>query len=273
MKKITYPIAVLTVCVLTACGGGGGSGGDSSPAGSASPPAAAPPSTSTNTGSVSAAFVRSNNSSYLMLAPSGQSLGELSNGVQDATGAMTTLDETVLSGATSVKEISGDANLAQGRWAMGTVTWPTGSAVLNGTTNASYHYVVYNTLAAFPTSGTASCDTGNFTAPNYVAGGPAGAVNYGTTTGNASIAFGSGGATVNGVLNASAGGATGSTSFNTTLATTTRTGITGQFLSSGAGAAVIVGTDGATGYLVLAGYKVAMPNGALYQGVASFHCK
>jgi len=186
---------------------------------------------------------------------------------------MTTLDETVLSGTTSVKEISGDANLAQGRWAMGTVTWPSVSVVLSGTTNAAYHYVVFNTLTAFPTSGTASCDGGNFTAPSYVAGGPAGVVNYGTTTGNATIAFGPGGATVKGVLNGSAGGLSGSTNFGATLDTTTSIELSGNFPLSGSGAFVGVGTDGGTGYSVVTGYGVALSNGARYQGVASFHCK
>ena len=49
--------------------------------------------------------------------------------------------------------------------------------------------------------------------------------------------------------------------------------MTGSFLSGGAGTMLTV-ADGAAGkYIVVAGYKVALANGAIHQGVASYLCQ
>lgn len=278
MKKTIYPIAVLAISILAACGGGGGDGGDggsntvagttppaTTPPAETTPPAATTPPASANTGSVSASFVRSSAARYMLLGIGSQSFGVLNDSVQDGTGAMTTLNANVLSGTTAVKEISGNANVAQGRWSMGTVTKSSGAETLTGTGNAAYHYVAYNTSAAYPTSGTASCDAGNFTAPNYI-GGSASTTTLGATTGNAAITFGTAGATVSGALNTSAGGSSGVASLNVTVPTPTS-------LSFAGSTPVGVGADGTNGYLVLAGYTVTLSNGSKYQGIASFRCK
>lgn len=278
MKKTIYPIAVLTACLVAACGGGGGSGsgGTITPASTTSPATPTPTPTSMNSGAVSASYVRSNLARYIFLGAGQQLFGSLTTSFQDATGAMTTLNSNVLSGITSVQQISGNANVAQGRWAMGTVTKTSGAETLTSQNSAAYQYVAYNNVATFPTSGAASCDAGQFTAINYV-GGTSGTANLGTSTGtgtgNAAIAFGPGGATVSGTFNGSAGGAIGSINIGTTLASTTSLGITGSFLSNGPGAAIGIGTDGTNAYVVVAGYGVMLTNGARYQGVATFHCK
>lgn len=269
MKKTICLIAVLTACMVTACGDSGSGGTSPATMTSATTPTT---STSLGSGSVSASYVPSGLASYIFLGAGQQAFGPLTASIQDATGAMTTINGNVLSDATSVQDISGNAHVAQGRWAMGMVTKISGPEILTGLTSAAYQYVAYNNVAAFPTSGSASCDAGQFTAPNDV-GGKSGAAYLGATTGNAAIAFGADGATVSGVFNGSAGGVDGSTRFNTLLATTRSLGITGAFFNDGSGAAVGIGADGPDAYVVVAGYGVMLANGARYQGVATFHCK
>jgi hypothetical protein len=86
---------------------------------------------------------------------------------------MTTLNSNVLSGTSATKDISGDANFAIGRWAAATVITASGADTLTGNDNKAYHYLVFNTLSALPTTGSATCDAGVFTAPTSVSGGAA----------------------------------------------------------------------------------------------------
>lgn len=258
--------STILCCVLAACGGGGDD---------ASTPAAAAPvpevtTAGVNTGSVSAPFVRSANARSILLGIGAQSFGVLSTSIQDANGVMTTIDSNVLSGATVTKDISGDANVAQGRWVAGTYTSGSGSVVLTGTDNQAYHYVAYNNLAAFPTTGSAACDAGKFTAPGRESG-PSTA-NFGTASGSAAITFGVAGATVSGSIVVTAGASTGTASLNSSLAGVTSLGMSGTFLSGGSGAVVGIGSDGGTGYLVAVGVRSLQSDGSKYIGVAHFRC-
>lgn len=121
-NKLLLP-SLLSIALLQACGGGGG-GDDGAPAavsadttssstGTTTTPAA---STSANTGSVSAAFVAGSTPRYQLTSVGSQTFGNLNPFVQAASGAMTTLGSTVLSGDSATKEISGDATYAMGRW-------------------------------------------------------------------------------------------------------------------------------------------------------------
>ncbi|RST48398.1 hypothetical protein [Variovorax sp. MHTC-1] len=207
----------------------------------------------------------------MLLGVNSQSFGTLTQSTQAASGAMTKLNDTTLTGATTTKEISGDANFALGRWVAGTVTRSSGAETLTGTDNRAYHYVAFNALPALPTTGSASCDAGVFTAPTYV-GGATGEANAGTATGSASLAFDGTGGVVSGTLSIAVGGTTGTVAINGTVTSPSSTSITGAFLSGGSGAAIQLGDHGGGAYVVAAGYAATLSNGARYTGVAKFRC-
>lgn len=188
---------------------------------------------------------------------------------------MTTLGTNTLTGSpTATKEIAGDTTYAQGRWVQGTVTTSSGASTLTGSSNNAYHYVVHNQLATFPATATVTCSAARLTAPTYISGGAAGvATAAGTATGTGTLSFGATGAAVSVTVNAAASGSSGSVTGTSTIASPTATNITGNFLGGGAGTQLTVADGGAMGmYTVVAGYKVALANGALHQGVATFHC-
>ena len=273
-SKSNLLTCVLLSSTLVACGGGGGDAvapGTQSVVIAASEAAVA---VGPSTGSVSAPFVRSASARYIIVyGLSSQTGGSLKNSAQDASGAMTTLNATSLSGGTVVKEISGNASYAQGRWEAGTVTDSNGSKIITGADSTSYQYAAFNDLAARPTSGSAVCDSGSFTAPHRVAGGTPSSAKMAAGAGTASIAFNANSAVITGAITATADGSTGSTAFNTSLESASSTSYTGLFLGGGTGAAVSLATDGATGYLVVLAYSVKLANGATYLGVANFRCQ
>jgi len=195
----------------------------------------------------------------------------LSNHVQDASGVMTTLNDTVLSGAAVTKEISGDANGAQGRWVSGTITTPSSTKTLTGTDNAAFHYAVLNNLAAMPTSGSATCATGTFTAPSLTKSSGSAAIT-GTASGTVTVAFGTSSASITGSIDVVANGSPGTVAVNASIPGVTNVAMTGSFFSGGPGAGVMMGTDGGAGYVVVAGYIVRLANGNEYTGLASFRC-
>lgn len=264
---------LVAACFLAACGGGGGDSSAGSSAGSTVTPGTTTTPPTTNTGSVSSRFAAATSARYFLSGVGSQVSGVLNSTVQDTTGAVTKLNDYVLSGTTSVMEIAGSASYAQGRWAAGTVTRPSGSDTLTGTSNAAYHYLAFNNVPVYPTAGSATCDSGAFTAPSYVGGTPGTGSNLGTATGSAALTFGSTGVTVTGALSNVAGGSTGSINFNTLVGSTSGSSITGSYFSGGPGAQIAVGADGTAGYTVATGYSVTLANGARYQGVASFRCK
>ncbi len=274
--------ALLSLLLLQACGGGGGGDGAGGvpldTASSADAPSAAAPSNAPgnpaigNSGTVSAPFVRGATARYQLHGVSSQTLGALTQSQQAASGEMTRLNDNTLSGATATKEIGGDASFAIGRWVAGTVTRTSGAETLTGTDYLAYHYLAFNALTALPTTGSATCDAGLFTAPTYVGGGPGTAANSGTARGSAGIVFGASGAAVNGMVSMVADGGTGSASLNSTVLSPTSTSITGSFLSNGSGAAVQLGDHGGGAYVLAVGYAIDLPNGARYRGVAKFRC-
>ena len=267
-------VLTLVVGSLVACGGGGSSS-PADPAVAVNPPVVpvAPTAGGDSTGSVSARFASGDNSRFVFTSIGLQSNGKAGTLVQDASGALSTLGGIVFTGNPPVtREISGDATFAQGRWFKGAFSSSTGATTLSGN-NASAHYVAYNVLAALPASGTFTCDAGTFTAPSYTGGNsvPSGA-DFGTASGNASMAFDASGARIVLAIDASAGGSTGRISASTTMASAASSGYTGGYLSGGTGAQLVLGDGGAGRYLLLAAYKVQLANGGNYQGVATFRC-
>lgn len=279
MKRTIKLVAAMSLAgVLAACGGGGG--GDPAPA-AANPAPATPAPTPTavaNTGTVSAKFVPGTTPRYLLLGTTLQVSGPATPNVQDAAGVMTTLGTNTLTGSpTTTLEIAGDAAYAQGRWVQGTVTTSSGASTLTGTSNnAAFHYIAYNALAALPTSTPAAlvCSAARLTAPTYLSGGAVGvATTTGTATGTATLSFSAAGAAVSVTVNGTASGSSGLVTGSATVTAPIASNITGSFLGGGAGTQLTVADGGAGKYLVVAGYKVALANGALHQGVTSYLCQ
>lgn len=106
----------------------------------------------------------------MLLGIGSQSFGRLTESEQGESGAMVRLNDTTLSGSSSTREISGDANFALGRSTVGSVTTKSGAETLTGNDNRAYHYVAFNGVDALPASGTASCDAGVFTTPTNTKG-------------------------------------------------------------------------------------------------------
>lgn len=269
-NKISLALSVLSLALLQACGGGGGDSQSANTLETNAPPTNGAP-TQTNTGSVTAAFVRGDLSRYLLAGVGSQISGRLTTSVQAEGGAMTTLNSNVLSGTTSVREINGNGSYAMGRWAAGTVVTSTGARTLTGTDNQAYHYIAFNALGALPVSGSATCDAGVFTAPTYSGGGTS-TVASGSASGSATLAFGATGAIVGGTVNVTASGSGGSAPLSTTIPSPTSAGVTGAYLSSGTGAYVQIGDAGSNAYVVVTSYVATLANGARYIGVARFRC-
>ena len=81
--------------------------------------------------------------------------------VQETSGAVTTISSYALDGTKVVRDISGDASYAMGRWAGGTMTSKSSPVVLTESGNASVHYLVLNRPGPpLPASGTLACDAG-----------------------------------------------------------------------------------------------------------------
>lgn len=271
-NKILLSLSLLSLALLQACGGGGNSGGGA-PAGVAPVAQSQPaPSAATNSGSVSAAFVRTERARYQLLGAGVQSFGALSASEQAASGAMTRLSDTTLTGQSATREISGDANFALGRWVAGTVTRGSGAETLTGNDNRAYHYIALNALAAMPTPRSTSCDPGVFTVPTYVGGGSGTAADSGSAGGAATLAFDRDGAVVGGAVTVSVGGAAETVKLDTKVELVTSTSITGRFLSGGSGAAIALGGHGDKAFVLAAGYAATLPSGARYTGIAKFRC-
>jgi hypothetical protein len=274
-------VLTLIAGALAACGGGGSSS-PADPAIAVNPPVApvtppvtpvTPLVTGENTGSVSARFVKADSARFAFASIGLQSNGKLSTFVQDASGALSDISGIVFTGNPAVtRDIGGDATFAQGRWFKGSFSNSFGATSLTGN-NASAHYVVYNTLAALPASGTLTCDAGTYTAPSYTGGSSvASDANFGTASGNASMSFDASGAKVTLAIDASAGASSGKVTAATTMASATSSSIIGGYLSNGSGAQLMLGDGGSGRYLLLTAYKVQLGNGANYQGVATFRC-
>jgi len=269
---------VALAAALTACGGGGGGGGNDQGSGGSADAGAgtSAPETAQDTGSVSAAFAANGKATpgYFMNGVASQVLGQLNTFTQTSSGAMAALNDTSLAGApTATQDISGDAFQTQGRWTLGTVTNPSGTRVLSGN-NAAYHYLAYNRLSAFPTSGSFTCDAGRFTAPTYIGGTAVQPAAYsGTTTSSAAtLVFSSAGATVTANYNVQAGNGTESGRISVTVPGPTSTAIDGPYLGGDWGSVTAIGDGGNGTFLIAVAYKSLLSNGAIYQGVANLRC-
>ena len=282
-SKLNYKRTAIALLVassalaLQACGGGdgdgGGTAGSPSDAGVASTSGSPAAPNGGNTGSVSAQFKAAKAPRFNLLSASLQSFGRLDAFTQEASGAVTRISDTTLSGQTVVRDINGNESFALGRWMAGTVTSKSGAKTLTGRDDESYHYVLYNAADALPTSGTLACDSGAFTTPSRDSG-PGSAASTGSASGHASLSFAEEGATVAGAIDVSAGGAGGTASLNVSGLDATSSRITGSFFSNGgAGASVALADAGGGAFEVVGSYRAKTPNGAGYIGVYRFVCK
>ena len=275
-------LAVAAAFTLVGCGGGGGGEQKSSAANQApvdsgiviwTPPAAPAPS---NSGSVDARFVAGAAPRFFLAGNSTQASGDATPFTQNADGTVTAMGKYTLTGTQiATQEISGNANFAQGRWNVGTVSSDKGvSDIMKADGYASYHYVLFNGLAAFPASGTLTCDAGKFTKPNYVDGGilPAVGNYFGTSTGSAAMTLDAKGAHVTFAVSTTAGGVSGSANISSVI-----TGPNGTSFFSGGGAGnsawLTLGDAGNGSIYLIAQYTVGLANSNTYRGLATFTCK
>lgn len=237
-----------------------------------------------DSGSVSARFVPSANARFLLFGPgpatafvSGDSL---ITSEQTASGAMVSLndiflqnyDPSVAHGITrATRDINGDANFALGRWAAGMVSalfWI--DLTVRGSDYNNYHYLAFNRLMSWPTSGAPSCDSGVFTSPTYINGGPTGKPARGTVTASVTLSFDTYGAFVNGPINVTAGSETGTLN----LSARPQSALTTPFVYSDSKTflSVALGDAGNNATLIAIGYETTLPSGSRYRGVARFRC-
>jgi hypothetical protein len=272
------------VAALAACGGGGGGGGASadgnvSAGGSTGTPTTGGTTGGTTTGGTTGgtssatvtAFAKGSAPRYQFVGISQQTIGSADTLEQLGTGGVVTLNGNTLTGATqAVADVAGDATFALGRWSKGTATTSSGSALLESTVNNAYHYVVYNALAAFPASGSYSCDAGKFTSPSLV-NGPS-SVYFGKATGTAAISFSAAGASMDVAITATAGSQQGTVSVTgRPFSSPTMTAITGAYFGSGQGMGLTIGDAGNGKVRIVAGFTVSAGTSD-YRGVGTFVC-
>ncbi len=267
---------LIAVAALAACGGGGdgeSSSGNTS-AGQSGSGGTAPgekPAV-TDSGSVTAPFVKAASARYIWKGVAVLRTGALADFTQASSGAVTVINGMSLTGQSATLDINGDAGYAQGRWTKGVVTSGDTTA-LDGVSNAAYHYILVNNLESLPASGSYTCGAGRFTAPTFIGGTNVGAAAYaGTTSGEATLSFSADGAAVGVTLTSSAGGQQGSLSGNATIKSPPSSTSTGTYFGGGTGTQLTLGDGGGGKVLVVAPYRVVLANGALYQGIASFAC-
>jgi hypothetical protein len=270
MKNLKFASTLIAVAALSACGGGGGEGTPSA----ATPTPTPTQSVSPVTGSVSAPFQAGANPGYFLMGVGLQSTGTPSPLVQEASGAVTTISSYTLGGTKVVRDISGNASFAMGRWAAGTMTSRTSAIELTESSNASTHYLVLNRpVAALPASGTLACDAGAFTTPSSNGSVSVGAANYlGSATGTASLTFGGGGAALAATIQIHNSNSSGTGNFSVQLSDSV-IGFSGQSLGTGAtGAFLGLGDGGDGSYLIGGSYTVKLASGAGYIGAFKFRC-
>lgn len=252
MKHKIFLPSIFCLALLQACGGGGESNAQ------------------VNAAVVSKPFVTGNAPRYQLLSAKNHSLESLSRFVQASSGAVTTLGNTSLSGDIVVKETVGDETFALGRWYAGTVTRPSGAETLKGVDGNSYHYIVVNTPAAFPTAASMRCDSGLFTTPTIASGDKQ--PDIGRAAGSLQLSFGADGAKVSGLISIDTLLSSGTLSLNGTVATPAGQATTGSLLDETTGSVMQIGDGGNGGYAVAISYSAKVSTGARYIGVARFRC-
>jgi len=310
MKKGTLIVSVLTLALLQACGGDGsdnsnvtpapsGSGGGGDGGGSVTPPGGTgggdggnvtppggsggddsgsggttpPPATGNDQGSVSAPFVATSPSRYMLDYQNGWSNGVLVGTEQATSGAIVGLtrssDAVSLSGSSATKDIAGDASYALGRWVTGTVTTASGADQLTGTDDRSYHYAAYNILASFPATGSYACTLQSATTPTRVSG--SGAMT-GVVDGAINLSFDATGANLSGAMTVTVGAETVTAGVPTSIGSPTSLAATGQFYANNTGTGVQVADAGNGNYALMVAYAAKLANTSLYHGIARLSC-
>lgn len=280
MNKIILASAIAATLALGACGGGGSGDNASqgaSESGETSPEASAPAS-SPVTGSVSAPFKAGARPGFFLTGLTVQSSGNPGEFVQQDSGAVTSVGSYSLVGDAAVRDISGDASFAMGRWAAGTMTSSSSSQTLSESSNAASHYLMINRSAGtLPTSGTLACDAGVFTTPSAIgSGGSAlGAENFfGTSTGSATLTFTPDNAQLAATVLTKNTNSSGTGNFSAKLTSPTSIQFSGQSIGLGATSAFLGLGDGSDGsYLIGGSYIVKLASGVGYTGVFKFTCK
>lgn len=258
-KHILVSLSVLSL--LQACGGDG-DGEAPAPAALIAPAAKAP-------GAVSAKFVANENARSILLSKREQSILSAVPTEQADSGAMVRIGSRTLSGAQQTVDIAGDAHFALGRWVKGTLTQDTTSVTLQGKDHESYHYIVYNRLAALPLEGQLQCKSVAATTPTSVSETQQ---KVGAPTGSASVSFDTNGAAVEGTMQVRAGAESATVSLATKIKNPAYMSVTGNMFANGPGAAVVLANQGGAVPGLAVGYRAQLPGGDLYLGVASFVC-
>lgn len=256
LKHILVSLSVLSL--LQACGGDG----DPEPAAPAAKGIAPG-------GAVSAKFVANENARSIVLSKGEQSLGSAVPTEQADNGAMVRIGTRTLSGAQQTVDIAGDAHFALGRWVKGTLTRDKDSITLQGKDHESYHYIVYNRLAALPLEGQLQCKSVAATTPT---GASDNRQKADPPSGSANVTFGTNGAAVEGSMQVRAGSQSASVSLATKINDPAAMSVTGHMFANGQGAAVALANQGDAVPGLVVGYRAQLPGGDLYLGVARFVC-
>ncbi|MFC0402291.1 hypothetical protein [Paraburkholderia rhizosphaerae] len=265
---------LLSVMLASSFGIAGCGGGHDAPSNSAGDQTAQTNTDTTPTPTAATApFAKAQAARYIWIGNGASVVGTLASLSQTASGAVTVINNISLTGEVAVNDVYGDTFFAMGRWAKGTVTSGDKTSVLDGVSNAAAHYVLVNDLAMLPTSGSYHCDSGKYTAPTYIAGSKVPSSAYaGASTGSATLAFDTTGATAAISLQTSAGGSAGAANSTATIKSPSATSV-GSFISSQpAGIEITLGDGGDGKVLIVAAYKTTLNNGAQYQGVGVFNC-
>ena len=257
---IKHILFLSVLSLLQACGGGGD--GDPDPAAPAAKGIAPG-------GPVSAKFVANENARTILLSKGEQSMGSAVPTEQAGNGAMVRIGSRTLTGTQQTVDITGDAHFALGRWVKGTLTHEKDSVTLQGKDYESYHYIVYNRLAALPLEGQLQCKSVAATTPTGVSDSRQ---KVDSPSGSTHVTFDANGAAIEGTMQVRAGSQSASVSLATTINKPTAMGVTGHMFANGPGAVVALANQGDAVPGLVVGYRAQLPGGDLYLGVARFVC-
>lgn len=264
---MTKALAALPlIAALAACGGGDGDDHTS-----IDKPAGQQGTGDTNPSRVKAAFVKGSAPRYLLTTSTTQSAGRLDAFEQQTTGEVITMNGHALSGSDrAIVDIAGDTAFAIGRWSKGSAVIASSTKTI-GATGTSVHYAVYNAADAFPTSGSFTCDAGQFTTPTLE---EAPGAELGQAKGSAALSFDASGAQLDASITVTlADGSSGTESATgRKLGAPTMITYTGGMLSGSSGLQLATGQGAdASKQRVLVAYVVKV-GASKYRGVAMFNC-
>ncbi|MGO4576379.1 hypothetical protein AB4Z48_10055 [Cupriavidus sp. 2TAF22] len=226
-------------------------------------------------GGVSALFRNDNPAIFSLIGPSGFTLAPLTTYRQVDSGALTSLANFRLSGASmQLGDVSGNADFALGRWSAGTLTTPQGSTeILDGSPRWSWHYLLIKPLRAMPGNWTYRCGAPRVTTITFVNGTNIDSNQQaGTVGGKASFSILNSVATVDFQLVAMAGGKKGGLKGKSIFTRSDAVQSHEDFDSGGIGAKIMLGSAADGGIHVAMPYRVRLENGAIFHGIAVFPC-